>query len=74
MAERVGIDPDPERSTGTDVIDPHKTVAALERMRDRLRVAARRRERVLVASGHPAGSSRCTSRSSRRCARPGARS
>ena len=24
MAERVGIDPDPERSTGTDVIDPYK--------------------------------------------------
>jgi hypothetical protein len=55
MAERVGIDPDPERSTGIDVIDPYKTVAALDRMRDRLRVAARRRERVLVASGHPAG-------------------
>lgn len=55
MAERVGIDPDPERSTGTDVIDPYKTVAALDRMRDRLTLAARRRERVLVASGHPAG-------------------
>jgi hypothetical protein len=55
MAERVGIDPDPDRSTGTDVIDPHKTVRALERMRDRLRLAARRRERVIVATGHPAG-------------------
>ncbi|MEU0555385.1 phosphatase [Dactylosporangium maewongense] len=55
MAERVGIDPDPERSTGTDVIDPYKTVAALDRMRDRLREAAHRKERVLVASGHPAG-------------------
>lgn len=55
MAERVGIDPDPERSTGVDVIDPYKTVAALDRMRERLRVAAHRKERVLVASGHPAG-------------------
>lgn len=55
MADRVGIDPDPGRSTGTDVIDPHKTVRALERMRDRLRLAARRRERVIVATGHPAG-------------------
>ncbi|MEV6927727.1 phosphatase [Dactylosporangium sp. NPDC051485] len=55
MAERVGIDPDPERSTGTDVIDPDKTVRALERMRDRLRLAAQRRERVIVATGHPAG-------------------
>jgi hypothetical protein len=55
MAERVGIDPDPERATGTDVIDPEKTVRALERMRDRLILAARRKERVIVATGHPAG-------------------
>ncbi|GAA3450892.1 phosphatase [Dactylosporangium matsuzakiense] len=55
MAERVGIDPDPGRATGTDVIDPHKTIRALERMRDRLRLAAQRKERVIVASGHPAG-------------------
>ncbi|UWZ35443.1 phosphatase [Dactylosporangium roseum] len=55
MAQRVGIDADPDRATGTDVIDPHKTVRALERMRDRLRLAAERRERVLVATGHPAG-------------------
>ncbi|MFI5911474.1 phosphatase [Dactylosporangium sp. NPDC051541] len=55
MAERVGIDPDPERSTGTDVIDPEKTARALERMRDRLTLAARRQERVIVATGHPAG-------------------
>ncbi|WP_432977967.1 phosphatase [Dactylosporangium sp. CA-233914] len=55
MAERVGIDPDPERSTGVDAIDPHKTVAALTRMRDRLRQAAANRERVIVATGHPAG-------------------
>lgn len=55
MAERVGIDADPERSTGTDVIDPDKTARALERMRDRLRQAAQRRERVIVATGHPAG-------------------
>jgi hypothetical protein len=55
MAERVGIDPNPERSTGTDVIDPYKTIRALERMRDRLRLAAERRERVIVATGHPAG-------------------
>jgi hypothetical protein len=55
MAERVGIDADPARSAGTDVIDPHKTQRALERMRDRLRLAARRRERVIVATGHPAG-------------------
>lgn len=55
MADRVGIDPDPDRATGTDVIDPHRTIRALERMRDRLRRAAQRRERVLLATGHPAG-------------------
>src|SRR5882757_5881559 len=55
MAERTGIDPDPAYVTGVDVIDPDKTVQALDRMRDRLRVAARLRQRVMVATGHPAG-------------------
>src|SRR5689334_23399930 len=39
MAERVGIDPDVERSTGVDVIDPLLTLRALERMRERIRLA-----------------------------------
>jgi hypothetical protein len=55
MAELVGIDPDVDRWTGADFIDPHLTLGALERMRDRLRLAMDRRERVLLASGHPAG-------------------
>jgi hypothetical protein len=55
MAERVGIDADPKRATGSDVIDPHLTVGALERMRDRVRLAMEKRERVLLGSGHPAG-------------------
>ncbi len=55
MAELVGIDPDPHRSTGTDVIDPRLTVQALERTRDRVRLALDRRERVILGSGHPAG-------------------
>jgi hypothetical protein len=55
MAARVGIDPDPGRSTGTDVIDPRLTVRALDRLRDRLRLAIEKRQRVLLGSGHPAG-------------------
>jgi hypothetical protein len=55
MAARVGIDPDLDRSTGTDVIDPQLTVKALERMRDRIREAVDARQRVIVATGHPAG-------------------
>jgi hypothetical protein len=55
MAERVGIDPDVNRSTGTDVIDPHLTIGALERMRDRIRLAMEQRERIILGSGHPAG-------------------
>ena len=55
MAERVGIDPDPQRALGADFIDPKLTLRALERMRDRIRVAAERRERVIFGSGHPAG-------------------
>jgi hypothetical protein len=55
MAEMVGIDPDEGRATGADVIDPRLTLGALERMRERLRLAMDRHERVIVASGHPAG-------------------
>ena len=55
MAERVGIDPDPQRALGADVIDPKLTLRALERMRDRIRLAVERRERVMLGSGHPAG-------------------
>jgi hypothetical protein len=55
MAERVGIDPDPTRKHGVDTIDPAKTVAALDRFRDRVALAVRRRERIILASGHPHG-------------------
>jgi hypothetical protein len=55
MVERAGIDPDLTRTTGPDTIDASLTMAALQRMRDRLARAAARRERVLVATGHPTG-------------------
>jgi len=53
MAERVGVNPDPGHRAGIDTIDPELTVAALDRYADRLAVAARRRETVLFATGHP---------------------
>jgi hypothetical protein len=55
MAERVGISPDLGHRTGQDRIDPELCVDALERMRERLARAARDRQRVLVATGHPSG-------------------
>ncbi|MDQ6649689.1 MAG: phosphatase [Actinomycetota bacterium] len=55
MAEKVGVSPDPAFTEGVDTIDPARTVAALEAMSARLALAAGRRERVLVATGHPAG-------------------
>ena len=55
MADRCGVDPDPAHTHGQDTIDPDRTVEALEAMADRLREAASRRQRVLVATGHPVG-------------------
>ncbi len=55
MAERVGVNDDPEYRYGQDTIDPELTVAALERMAGRLRKAADGGQRVLFATGHPGG-------------------
>ena len=55
MADRVGVSPDEAFTEGIDRIDPDRTIDALDRMAQRLRVAADRRERVLLASGHPTG-------------------
>ncbi|WP_066946771.1 phosphatase [Streptomyces lushanensis] len=55
MAERCGVNDDPEHRTGQDTIDPELTVGALERMAVRLRKAVLARERVLFATGHPGG-------------------
>jgi hypothetical protein len=53
MAERVGVDPDPAYTVGSDRIDPELTVGGLDRMAARLRTAAEQRQRVLLATGHP---------------------
>jgi hypothetical protein len=55
MAERCGVSPDPEYFYGADTIDPDLTIDALEAMAERLAAAAERRERVLLATGHPTG-------------------
>jgi hypothetical protein len=55
MVERCGVSPDPEYTRGPDTIDPDRTIERLEAMAGRLREAAGRSERVLVATGHPVG-------------------
>jgi hypothetical protein len=55
MAERCGVDPDPSYTGGEDTIDPERTIDRLDAMGERLARAARDRERVVVATGHPSG-------------------
>lgn len=55
LVQRVGVHPDRDYRAGVDTIDPQLTVAALDRWRARLALAAGRRERVLLATGHPTG-------------------
>ncbi|MUK00918.1 taurine ABC transporter ATPase [Vibrio cholerae] len=55
MHERVGTSPDPSHTEGQDTIDADKCVAALGRFADRLGASARKGERILFATGHPAG-------------------
>ena len=55
MAERCGVVPDPAYVAGPDTIDPDRTLDRLDAMADRIAAAATRRERVVVATGHPVG-------------------
>lgn len=54
MVERCGVNPDPRHVYGDDTIDPDITLDTLEAMGDRIGLAARRRETVVIATGHPA--------------------
>ncbi|MFG2087895.1 MULTISPECIES: phosphatase [unclassified Spirillospora] len=54
MVERCGVDPDPRHIYGDDTIDPEITLDTLEAMGERIGLAARRRENVVIATGHPA--------------------
>jgi hypothetical protein len=55
LAARVGIDPDPERTTGSDRIDPQLCLDALDAAAGMVAATARTRGRVLLATGHPTG-------------------
>ncbi|RRR73652.1 phosphatase [Streptomyces sp. RP5T] len=53
MAERCGVSGDPGVTTGRDVIDPERTLAALDAFAERLAAVARRSGAVLLGTGHP---------------------
>ena len=55
VADRSGIDPDAEVRHGMVIVDPEKVLQGFEAIADRLRLAADRGERVLIATGHPTG-------------------
>jgi len=55
MVRRCGVVADPAHVNGQDTIDPDLTIAALDAYADRVRLAAERRERVILATGHPDG-------------------
>ncbi|MCX4692647.1 phosphatase [Streptomyces sp. NBC_01408] len=53
MARKCGVSADPGHVSGPDVIDPERTVAALDAFAGRLRDAAGARSPVLFGTGHP---------------------
>jgi hypothetical protein len=55
VAEETGFDPNPSLRDGPSSIDPDRLMLALEMAGRRLGRAANRGERVLLATGHPAG-------------------
>lgn len=55
VADRCGVPPDPGRVSGPEVIDPGRTLDALDAFADRLVEVADRRGPVLLGTGHPHG-------------------
>ncbi|GHH88706.1 phosphatase [Streptomyces capitiformicae] len=53
MAERCGVSADPGCTSGQDVIDPGRTLAALDRFAERLGAVAHSGGPVLFGTGHP---------------------
>ncbi|MFI5759077.1 phosphatase [Streptomyces sp. NPDC051569] len=53
MADRCGVSGDPGLVSGPDVIDPERTLSALEAFAGRLRAAVAGRVPVLFGTGHP---------------------
>jgi hypothetical protein len=59
VAERVGIDGDHARASGSDVIDPDLCLDALDEVAERLAAVAAEQGPVLLATGHPTGLLEC---------------
>ena len=55
MAEETGFDSDPMLEEGPSAIDPWRVLGSLDAAGRRLADAGRRGERVMLATGHPAG-------------------
>ncbi|NJC24186.1 hypothetical protein BJ994_003262 [Arthrobacter pigmenti] len=55
MHERVGTSSDLEHLEGQDTIDSRKCVASLDRFAERFGASVREKQRILFATGHPAG-------------------
>ena len=53
MAERCGVSADPRQVSGLDVIDPDRTLTALDAFSDRIARVAQRGAPVLLGTGHP---------------------
>ncbi|MFE9996625.1 phosphatase [Streptomyces avermitilis] len=53
MADKCGVSADPTHTSGHDVIDPERTLEALDAFAARLGKAARDRVPVLLGTGHP---------------------
>ncbi|MEV6318823.1 phosphatase [Streptomyces sp. NPDC051776] len=53
MADRCGVSNDPRHVSGPDVIDPDRTMAALDAFAERLGAVAAARAPVLLGTGHP---------------------
>jgi hypothetical protein len=55
VAAEAGFEPEPTKRDGEVPIDPRRVLAACDLAGRRLALAAERRERVVLATGHPAG-------------------
>ncbi|WP_329338332.1 phosphatase [Streptomyces sp. NBC_01352] len=53
MADKCGVSADPRHVEGHDVIDPERTLVALDAFAERLEAAAQRGATVLLGTGHP---------------------
>lgn len=53
MADKCGVSNDPGHVSGPDVIDPERTLSALDAFAARLREAVERGSPVLIGTGHP---------------------